>query len=255
MPTRHMRLFVVVVLLILCKNAWAQSSYQDVIYLKNGGTVRGELIRIDNGILLIRTHGESRVELPMSDVERIAKEPRNTLETDSIKPRFFKSEGITVFQEIGYGYSTGMLRTSRGSFNYRSQSYTFMGGVGVYIADYVILAAGTGYGQLSPDRKIVPLFGEIRTHLMRRQFSPYLLLRGGYSIGWRDNLPGNDWGGALFEAAAGIKTYLTPQYAIYAHGGYHQQQQRIELINLATRNVFSEKANYQFWGIRIGVLF
>jgi hypothetical protein len=255
MKSLHMRLFVVVALLILCKNAWAQSSYQDVIYLKNGGTVRGELIRIDNGILLIRTHGESRVELPMSDVERIAKEPRNTLETDSIKPKVFKSEGITVFQEIGYGYSTGMLRTSRGSFNYRSQSYTFMGGVGVYVADYVILAAGTGYGQLSPDRKIVPLFAEIRSHLMRKQFSPYLLLRGGYSIGWRDNLPGNDWGGALFEAAAGIKTYLTPQYAIYAHGGYHQQQQRIELINLATRNVFSEKANYQFWGIRIGVLF
>lgn len=255
MPTMCTRLFTLIILLILCKIAWAQSAYQDVIYLRSGGIVRGELLRIDNGVLLIRTNGESRVELPMNDVERIAKEPRNTLETDSIRPRVFKSEGVAIFQEIGYGYSTGQLRTSGGSFNYRSQSYTFLAGAGVHIADYVVLAAGTGYGQLSPDRKIVPFFGEIRGHLLRRQFSPYLLLRGGYSIGWRDDLPGNDWGGAMVEAAAGIKTYLTSQHAIYAHFGYHQQQQRIELINLSTRNVFSEKVNYQFWGIRAGVLF
>lgn len=251
----HMCLFIIIVLLILCKNTWAQSAYQDVIYLKSGGIVRGELMRIENGILQIRTNGESRVELPINDVERIAKEPRSALETDSVKLRVFKSEGIAIFQEIGYGYSTGQLRTTRGSFNYRSQSYVFMAGVGVHLADHVILAAGTGYGQLTPDRKVVPLFGEVRTHLLRKQFSPCLLIRGGYGIGWRDNLPGNNWGGALMEAAVGIRTYLTPQHAIYAHASYYQQQQRIELINLITQNIFSEKANYQFWGVRIGVLF
>jgi hypothetical protein len=248
-------LLIVIALLIPCKIAWAQSVYQDVIYLKNGGVVRGKLLRIENGILLIRTNGESRVELPMNDVERISKEPRSLLETDSVRPRVFKSEGVVIFQEIGYGYSTGQLRTSRGSFNYQSRSYTFLAGFGTYVADYVVLAAGTGYGQLSPDRKIVPFFGEVRSHFSRKQFAPYLLIRGGYSVGWRDGMTGNDWGGAMLETAVGIKTYLTPRHAIYAHFSYQQQQQRIELINLFTRNVFSEKVNYQFWGIRAGVLF
>ncbi|WP_448519546.1 hypothetical protein [Rhodoflexus sp.] len=243
------------ILLLAAQAARAQSIYQDVIYLKNGGVVRGEIMRIENGVLHIRTNGESITEIPMTDVKRLTKQPRTSVDTDSIKQRVFKSEGVAVFQEIGYGYSTGLLRTSRGSFNYQSRSYTFLAGVGVYMADYVLLGIGTGYGQLAPDRRIIPIFGEVRTHFSRKQFSPYLLMRGGYAVGWRDNISGNDWGGAMFEAAAGIKTFLTPRHAIYAQVGYQQQQQRIELINLFTQTIFSERANYQFWGLRAGILF
>lgn len=257
MLTRYVLLKVLlVVFILLAQPAWTQSAYQDVIYLKNGGIIKGELMRIENGILQIRTHGEILTELMVSEVARITKEPRIITQTDSVKRKPpFKSEGIAVFHELGYGYSTGLLRTSRGSFNYKSRSYIFLTGVGVHVAEQVVLAIGTGYGQLAPDRRVLPFFGEVRTHLTRTQFTPYLIIRGGYSIGWRDNVQGNDWGGAMLEAAAGIKTFLTPRHAIYAHFGYYQQQQRIELINLFTQVITSERANYQFWGIRAGVLF
>ncbi|MCS7019060.1 MAG: hypothetical protein RMJ87_06315 [Cytophagales bacterium] len=248
-------LFFLIMLTGWLMRVQAQSVYQDVIYLKSGGVIKGELVSIDNAVLKVRTHNDSQTELSMEDVQRIVKQPCNTLATDSIKPSRFKGQGMAVFHEIGYGNSTGMLRTSRGSFNYISQSYTFLTGVGVHVAEHALLALGTGYGQLTPDRKIVPLFAELRTHILHQPLSPYLLLRTGYSMGWRDSLSGADWGGAMFEAAAGIRIHLTWQHALYAHVGFQQQQQRIELINLITRNIWSEKANYQFWGFRIGVLF
>lgn len=244
---------VTIGLALSCAISWAQSVYRDVIYLKNGGIVEGELLHIENGILHIRTHGESQTEILLSETERIAREPYK----DSAKVSSPKSERLVIFREIGCGYSTGSLRTSRGVFNYVSQSSTFLTGAGIYLAEHALLALGTGYSRLTPDRHVVPLFGEFRMHLVNinKPLSPYFLVRSGYSLGWRDTVEGNDWGGAMLEIAAGIKIHLTRQHALYAHAGYQQQQQRIELINLATRNIWSEITSFQFWGVRLGVLF
>jgi hypothetical protein len=87
------KLIFTLVCLTFCLAASAQQ-YQDVVYLKNGRVIKGQIMeQIPNVSLRIETNGES-LTLPMTDVEKITKEKVAEKEEvyDILNPNYKKPE-------------------------------------------------------------------------------------------------------------------------------------------------------------------
>ncbi len=73
------KLLVLVLTFTLCNNLYAQSTWIDVVHLKNGSVIKGTIIeQIPNESIKIQTADGSVFVHPMSDVEKMSKEEKVT---------------------------------------------------------------------------------------------------------------------------------------------------------------------------------
>ena len=85
---------VVFIALLCCGTVWAEE-LQDVIYLKNGGILRGVVIeQIPNESLKIRTADGNVFALEMSQIYKLSKEEPFYKEQDVVKTPFKLSDFI-----------------------------------------------------------------------------------------------------------------------------------------------------------------
>lgn len=90
--------------------ALGQQQMQDVVYLKNGSIIRGEIIeQIPNQTIKIKTADGSVFVYSMSDIERIVKEPRVVL-SSLIERKPVGSFGI-LLNPLGFAQLGPMIQT------------------------------------------------------------------------------------------------------------------------------------------------
>lgn len=167
--------------LFICANTSAQS-YQDVVYLKSGDIVRGDIIektgeyirlRLSNGD--VKTYEETDVESVSKSIKRVdsSKFPTNGLK-----------KGYRGFVDAGYSIGTGDNAENRIEIStvhgYQICPYVFVGlGVGLnYYHEY-----GEYYAYGTKAKTEVPLFLDCRVTILNRKVTPFFEARGGYSVG------------------------------------------------------------------------
>lgn len=188
---------------------------EDVIYLKNGGILRGKIIEITSGeTVKIQTTGRNVFVIGMNDIDKITEEP---------------APSANYFKKSGYINHTGAdFLSGPGETTVRFQMMN-----GYRFLPWLTAGIGVGYIPYRDPLDLVPVYLELITNLTRSNASPFLLVKAGYSFsihsdedfqlenhhgGWTIN-PGM---GILFNHRGGFRWYLNAGYNV-DHAGFDEE--------------------------------
>ncbi|MEX0608574.1 MAG: hypothetical protein WEA79_06160 [Balneolaceae bacterium] len=186
---------------------FAQADMEDVIYLKNGGILRGEIIEMTENISLqIETAGRNVIVVKMEDVEEIKKEEKPL-------PRYYKKSGYVNF--TGLDYLTGDENSSVLRFQ-MVNGYQFTSG----------LSAGIGIGFITYNDPLnaISLFLDLRYKLLEANTTPFIYFKSGYNFALspNENYPIEEYsGGYLLNPGIGIQFDNSEGFGWYFSAGYN----------------------------------
>lgn len=185
----------------------AQSQKEDVIYLKDGGILRGEIIEIENNkTIKIETAGRNIFVVQMSEVERITEEevPVN---------RYYKVSGYIITS--GFELFAGADETT--PYFYTMNGYQFN--------PRIAAGVGVGYIPYRHPLDLLPVYLHFNVNMMEANSAPFLFLRAGYNFsiasenihliedhsgGWMIN-PGM---GVQFNLRSGFRWQISVGYSV-----------------------------------------
>lgn len=159
------KLFLTLVALFVVAELSAQR-YDEVVYLKNGSEIRGSVIEYTSGeTIKIQTRDGSIFVFQSNEVERISI-VRNIKE---------KTAGLEQGHRWFVEYAETIGECSRielsGVYGYQIRPKLFIGG-----------GAGFHY-YFDEDAYEVPIFVDVRYDFINRRATPFVDVRGGYTVG------------------------------------------------------------------------
>ena len=240
----YLFLSVLIVLLSCLKEGYAQTTYQDVLYLKSGKILRGTIQSIENQRISFVSDTGTMLMVNMEEVSKIRKEKNNN-RLKSVKDTVFKSKGFQTIVEYSYYKGMGELTTRIGVLQNTLQSHSISISHGYLVAPTVFLGLGAGYDRYE-FFKFVPLFLEVRTDLIKERIRPTFRLKIGHSLGWRDGGTASDWAGFMIQSDLGVKLMLSHARAVYFGIGLKSQQVKV------TYSIFRNNAPPLFTFERLG---
>lgn len=229
-----------VLLMLVTVLTFAQNNDQDVVYLKNGGIIRGVITEQGDQSLKIETIGRNVFVYQLNEIEKLSKEPWQDERTGSVNSPDIN--GPHRIAEVGYQMGVGDYAMDRWKMNfiygYQFNS-TFSIGLGTGLRYY-----------FEEETALIPVFTDIRTTLMDRKVSPYLSLAAGYSF---DLTNDPDGAGFLFNPALGVRFMASETVAVHVGLGY--EMQKMESYALSFSDLSRVVRNANAITINIGVSF
>jgi len=190
---------------------------EDVVYLKNGSIVRGDIIeQIPNVSIKIKTREENIFVYKMDEVEKITKElsPQKgkTQINSSTQTReysyFNKPKGYLGLFEVEGGLGYGIWQADRFSISlingYRPMpQFAFGIGIGARMFSFLYKTIGNGKGRET--NWSMPFFIQLRSDfLATKKVSPYVSFNIGYNLHLSFSNRNIDFGGLLIEPSIGV---------------------------------------------------
>lgn len=245
--------------MLLASSLFAQKKHpnEDVVYLQNGSVLRGEILdSIPAGNIRVRILGGSVLVYPMAEVARIASEPSNNFVRILAEKHVPKSRGFyhlpqaaLLFGENQWGdlnIGFTLQHTSGYRFN------RFLGvGLGLGLEQYV-------NGNSAAPVWSIPLYAEVRGHLLDRSFSPFYSVALGYGQPIGSGNAGSSSGGIYFNPAIGLRFPSTKLGHVTLDLGLKLQQlNRRDPQEWWGAPPFGavERTLYKRWALRLGIAF
>jgi len=193
--------------------AFAQSNFQDVVYLKNGSIIRGIIIeQRPNQSIKIETADRSVFVYQMDEIEKLTKEPFRGQSNN--KSANLKS-GYKGIIEAGYQFKVGNFGMDRVHLNIIN---------GYQVNPYFSFGFGTGLRYyLDAEAILIPVFVHFRTSFIDKIVSPYLSLGVGYSFDATNDFNGV---GFLLNPAIGVRFKVSGKTALHVGVGYEMQRMK-----------------------------
>lgn len=226
--------------LLLSGSLFAQDRYDDVVYLKNGGIIRGMIIeQVPNESLKIQTHVRNVFVYRMDEIQKITKEistepgyadrrRREKLTRDNIKQKgYLNILEITFGRDILDNHTTDVIDYYNGGF---TPSIGVQDVNGYLFNPYVSAGIGMGIHTYS-ELTFIPLFADVRYNFLPGPVTPTVSLGVGYSFGGEEINARNDsreyTGGIYINPAFGIKFNTRKTKALSFTLGYRYQKTSI----------------------------
>jgi len=201
----------IIILLIIMLIPLSAQKTKDVLYLKNGSVIYGNLIEISDNHYKMQTSDGSTFIYKSEEVDKFAKE----------SPGF---EG-RISNGFSFGLEAGLLAGAQNT-NYSAPfSFNFLAGIASNTKN--IISIGSGVEFLG--KPFTPLFIEYKYLISDRKTTPFIFCRGGalvqlggsdpesYDI--NDYQPFNYKGGGSFTFGSGI-SWARSDYETYLSFGY-----------------------------------
>jgi opacity protein-like surface antigen len=203
-----MKLFILTagILFLFSLTLSAQDRVEDVVYLKNGSIIRGEITEMkENDFLKIETVGRNLFVISMDEVEDI---------------RLESVEGQLYFKEKGYMNRSGIeiLNANSGSSPrfYMVNGYQFNSRFGA--------GFGIGFTPYNDPLTLIPFFIDMNLRFLDANSSPYIFIKTGYNfaIHHDKDVEMNDHkGGMLFNPGFGLQFNLSSGLGWFINVGYN----------------------------------
>jgi hypothetical protein len=253
---KHKQALVLIMLVML---SWVDISAQllnnEVVYLKNGSIIRGEITQQSADSIRIETNCNSFIILSQTDVLEIKKEPaENSKEINKNNFLINDTKGI-------YSYTTiGMLTGNSEIID--DFSFSFHTNIGYEFNHLIGVGVGIGVEHLKTE--LLPVYASFKSHLLNKANSPFVNLSVGYSFPLSDTKRKDDYtdysyeGGFGLSLDLGISSFKTKNYAFTITAGYKYQ------VVKETSDLYywwygetKEKNTYEFnkIAVRIGFMF
>ena len=204
-------------LCVTTSTLFAQRAIQEIVYLKNGSIIRGDIIeQIPNESLKIQTADGNIFFYKIEEVAKITKEvtPQNRSQQKHSQNEVYDITPCYLgFVDFGYTIKTG---------KYGEDRLEFLTSHGNQQNPYFYLGVGTGIHYFIDSEVIVlPLFCDIRgTIIPMHTVSPVFGLKMGYSFNTKDDFRG----GLYLAPSLGIRFLASGKTAMNFSIGYSAQR-------------------------------
>lgn len=214
------------ILLIGFGKSFCQTTFQDVLYLKNGSIIHGVIIeQVPNQSIKIQTNDKNVFFYKIEEIEKITKE-EIVSDIDKGKKEENTNRGFVTL--IGINFAPGIGDASlyyqgySGSGNFytvKNEDYSF--GLNIVnslpISPQFALGMGVGIDKYK-NVAFIPFTIDARISILKSKFTPLLTLNFGYSVG----LIGSK-GGPITNPQLGFKYKINEKMSWLFNLGYRLQ--------------------------------
>lgn len=209
-------IFIFICILLIPLLTTAQTKSEDVIYLKNGSILRGEILeRTDSQTIKIETVGRNVIVVMRQNVQRIGRE-----EIPDPDPQYYK--------ETGYVNNTGIDILTGGG----ATSVGFRMVNGYRFNPQLSAGLGIGFVLYDDPQNLVPIYLDLKYKLKRANTTPFVFFKTGFSFSVMsdDDLEVVDHdGGFMFSPGVGIQFETSENFGLYFTAGYNLDNSKYEL--------------------------
>ena len=152
--------------------------FEDVVYLKNGSIIRGQVIEQKMGeYIKIKIVGGSIFVYKTEEVDKIEKEEKETVFNKYVprrmRPKIYKEKGVIAHLKLGFmpGVNTG---------GWAVLGVNAHGLLGYHLNPNWMVGIGMGIDGYFPEA-LTPIYLEGRYYLKQSSLSPYARLAAGYA--------------------------------------------------------------------------
>ncbi|MGB4414901.1 MAG: hypothetical protein WBI53_08455 [Paludibacter sp.] len=248
---------LILFLFISCVNIFSQNINKDKILLKTGEVYIGEIVMSNNEIVMIKRLDGTRFQFPVSEIKSIEKVKSDEIDdnTNADISSLNAHEGnIGGLLEISGGI--GSAKNKFGISPGGQASLTF--GTKMLQGKALFTGAGVGYFSVIEKKSseiisFVPLYFRIKSNLVTKPTSPYVLLDAGYAFALNP-----DYGGGLYSRLSiGINRKITGKTAFYIGAYAAIQSFSGNLTETNEQGTFNYNGTSGIinWGINLGLQF
>jgi hypothetical protein len=234
--------------------AFAQKNKKDVVYLKSGGIIKGQLVTQNTEAVKINSGGNEWV-FKNTEVDSISRYTRANNESGLNKKYFFDT-------------SMGVLVGNSG--NSQNAPFSFMTSVNFKTCDKLYVGAGLGVDFF--DESYMPAFAQIQYKFRDTRFTPFINLQFGYMVPLEDgpvqpysgyypyysaiypspqtNNKLNTEGGYMINPSFGFQRYASENFGWFFSFGYRYHQ-----LNYSGDNDYKLEKNFSRLSLKIGIIF
>lgn len=217
------KLTILFLFILIAGGLYAQENPEemiDIIYLKDGGVVRGVILeRAEGDFVRILVGRKQKQVIKFADIEKIDKEEMNEVEVTFV-PKKNRKRGYAMQTDLG------MQRDRKDTSLSRVQMDIVNG---FRINSFVSLGAGIGLRFYTGARDLlIPLYGNLRIKLLNKKLSPYVSLSYGYSFDSSNSDEGITFNGmgTMFRPSLGLSVQTFRRSYLCAGIQMEQQQFR-----------------------------
>lgn len=213
----------------------------DVIYMKNGSVIHGEILEIKkNEHIRIRYSDSDELLIMVNDILRVS---RN------------RAGAGLHYNTSGYMNRSGFeILSGTGGNTFRFASIH-----GLHFNPHVSAGLGIGLTPYNDPLNLIPFFADFNYRLMKANTSPYFYLKAGYNFSMNN---GNDdtaelnrhTGGLLLNPGAGIDFNFSSGFGWYIQAGYNIDQSSFEFDGWGTELVRTD-LTYRRISVGMGLTF
>ncbi len=235
--------------------AFAQKGKKDLVYLKSGGIIKGQLIINDGEKVKINSAGNEWV-FKTADVDSVSKYSKAVREPGMVQYYFFDT-------------SAGVLLGNSG--NNQSAPFSFMTSLNFRVINKLYVGAGLGTEFL--DETYMPAFAQIQYKFRDTRFTPFFNLQVGYQVplekesrqnfnnyyvdysssywpGYQTNQKLQTEGGFLINPSVGFQRFTSDNFGWFFSFGYRHHQ-----LNYSGDNGYKLETNFSRLSLKIGFIF
>ncbi len=229
---------------------FAQKGKNDIVYLKSGAVIKGQLITHDAEDVKINSAGNLWV-FKNTEVDSIVKYEKSNREPSLSKNYFF---------------DTGMGVLIGNSGNSQKAPFSFTASVNFKVMEKLYLGAGLGaefFGE-----SYMPAFAQIQYKFREGKFTPFVNLQVGYQVPLEDSRQSqpyiyydyypypqnneklNTEGGFMFNPSVGFQRYTSENFGWFFSFGYRHHQ-----LNYSGTEGYKLESNFSRLSLKIGFIF
>lgn len=235
--------------------AFAQKGKKDLVYLKSGGVIRGQLILNDLEKVKINSAGNEWV-FNAADVDSVSTYSKPSYQP-GLTPKYF------------FDTSMGVLLGNSG--NNQSAPFSFMTSFNYKVVDKLYVGAGLGAEFF--DESYMPVFGQVQYKFRASKFTPFFNLQVGYQVAIEDGnrehysnytpLSSSSYypypqtsgkldaeGGLLLNPSFGFQNSTSENFGWFFSFGYRHHQ-----LNYSGDNGYKLETNFSRLSLKIGFIF
>jgi len=242
-------LFIAGIFMLFLSQLAAQNIQTGSVYLKNGWTLNGSIVRDTNKNVIIETCCNNIFRFPDTMVEKIIYHEPIKKQEMTVNGKWHNYTVFSMYTGGGYGNaaSTGLQSILGFDFN-----------------NHFALGVGTGFEKF--EFNLVPVFGNVKITALNSNFSPIVNVSAGYALAvGKANVPDayyynnsniKIFGGPVFGAELGIqKKFNTGSAVIVAFGYRYQKAKQTEEYIYNAGNITTTNYLYNRMAFRFGFIF
>ncbi|MFA5326375.1 MAG: hypothetical protein WC384_01160 [Prolixibacteraceae bacterium] len=233
-------------------SAYAQKGKKDIVYLKSGAVIKGQLTTHDSGNISINSAGNLWV-FKNSEVDSISKFEKTVRDSRLSQNYFFDT-------------SVGVLVGNSG--NSQKAPFSFTTSMNFRIIDKLYVGAGLGtefFGE-----SYMPVFAQFQYKFRESKLTPFVNLQVGYQVPLEDSRQNqnivyydyyyypypyttdklNTEGGYLINPSVGFQWYSSENFGWFFSFGYRHHQ-----LNYSGTDSYKLETNFSRLSLRIGFIF
>lgn len=243
-----MKKILLILFYALSFSTFAQSVFNETIFLKNGSKIKGYITEIvPNVSYTVQTQDGSVIVCNAEDVVKIVreipvvkKEDNKTLAKDS----FVSKPGYRGIIEAGYGIATGTYGVDVFNFNFVN---------GYQLNPKTFVGIGTGIKSFDKGKlNLIPLFADFKYNFLMDKISPYVGMNAGFSFNPDDGFKGE---GILFNPSLGVQFKGKNNLRFNVGINYQTQQMNFYMLSPDLRYITSVIRFSESIGLTLGVVF